>query len=245
MRHLPAVHVWRAHHVMGNDWSVCDGRPRRAGVAHSWRRSDVACYGCGLLDAGGSVRHLRGAMPARCLLTAALAALLCHGGGNARMSVLKSGSWTYRAPRALIRRGDVHRHTLTWMADPSLTYERRRPMWRLVTDYWRRVLALRCLEHLLLLLLVGRYKPVLLQVGLLVLSRNLLLLLLLCLCEFGLLHLPRMPFSQPSFLNSFLLQFSSPVEFHLLLLQSLRMILLHLLLVLPLRFLFVLYLDVF
>lgn len=118
-------------------------------------------------------------------------------------------------------------------------------MWRLVTDYWRRVLALRCLEHLLLLLLVGRYKPILLQVGLLVLSRNLLLLLLLCLCEFGLLHLPRMPFSQPSFLNSFLLQFSSPVEFHLLLLQSLRMILLHLLLVLPLRFLFVLYLDVF
>ena len=106
------------------------------------------------------------------------------------------------------------------------------------------MLALRCLKHLLLLLLGRRYNAVLLRMGLLVLSRNLLLLLLLGLCKFGLLHLPRMPLSQRSILNSFLFQFSSPFDFHLLLLQSLCMILLHLLLMLSLRLLFMLNLDV-
>lgn len=117
-------------------------------------------------------------------------------------------------------------------------------MWRLVTHDWRRMLALRCLKHLVLLLLGTRHNAILLRMGLLVLSRNLLLLLLLCLCKFSLVHLPCMSLSQRPILDSFFFQLPSPVEFHLLLLQSLCMILLHLLLMLSLRLLFMLNLNV-
>lgn len=83
LRQLYAVHVWRAHHVVSYDWSVGDGGPGRASVAHSWGGRDVPCHRSCLLNARSSVRHLRGAMSAGCLLTAALAALLCHSSRNA------------------------------------------------------------------------------------------------------------------------------------------------------------------
>lgn len=120
LRQLYAVHVWRTHYVMSHDWCVGDSGPRRASVAHSWGGRDVACHGCCLLNARSSVRHLWGTMPARCLLTAALAGLLCHSSRNARVRVLKSRPWTDRAPCTLIGRGDAHRHTLTSMIDPDL-----------------------------------------------------------------------------------------------------------------------------